>query len=237
MIKHIPNMLTLCNLFCGCIAISFCFNGSFNALITGSYFIFAAAIFDFFDGFAARLLKAHSAIGKQLDSLADMVTFGVAPSFFIFQLLNFAIHKNGGSNIMVYMSFLIAVFSCLRLAKFNIDESQSTHFIGVPTPINGMMLVAFPSLYMMFYNTPTFELASSPMFLLALTVISSLMLVAPVKMIALKFTDFSIKNNLMRYILIFISLIVLMRYQVAGLTIVYLFYVGISIINNFIEKK
>jgi len=125
----------------------------------------------------------------------------------------------------------------LRLAKFNIDESQSTHFIGVPTPINGMMLVAFPSLYMMFYNTPTFELASSPMFLLALTAISSLMLVAPIKMIALKFTDFSIKNNLMRYILIFISLIVLMRYQVAGLTIVYLFYVGISIINNFIEKK
>jgi len=238
MIKHIPNLLTICNLICGCIAISFCFGGTLNYLITGSYFVYAAAIFDFFDGFAARVLKAYSPIGKQLDSLADMVTFGVAPSFFIFQIMNLALkNTNLETSLIINIAFLTAVFSALRLAKFNIDESQTTYFIGVPTPINGIMLVSFTSLIKMFHNTNIEQLILMPAFLIALLVASSLMMVAPLKMLSFKFANYSFASNKFRYFLIASAAIILLKYNVAGFTLVYLLYVLLSVLENMLEKK
>src|ERR1035437_963744 len=167
--KHIPNFITSLNLFSGCVAIAFAFAGYQYVWIAG-IMIFVAAVFDFLDGFAARALKAYSEIGKQLDSLADMVSFGVAPSVIAMQLLNTSIGKmdshlpfsdlssiisgyNASNNfatyspldfIITFSAFIIAVFSALRLAKFNIDTRQTESFIGLTTTANGMLFASLP---------------------------------------------------------------------------------------------
>lgn len=158
--KNIPNAITCGNLLCGCLAITSAFHGD---LIWAAYLVGIAAVLDFLDGFVARVLKVHSEIGKQLDSLADMVTFGVVPGVMIFKLLNFSImskhaiayfkgHSTPGYSIfdltgvhpVAYLAFLIPIFSCIRLAKFNIDTRQSDSFIGVPTPANSLLIASFP---------------------------------------------------------------------------------------------
>lgn len=170
--KHIPNFLTCCNLICGCIGIvTSLYAGSFNELVVASYLIFAACVFDFFDGFIARVLHVSSPIGKELDSLADVVTFGVLPGIIILKLLEFSILGIPGdlpyynspfdSNILIqsvrsesffslnfnwikFIFIIIPVFSALRLAKFNIDTRQSESFIGVPTPANAILIASLP---------------------------------------------------------------------------------------------
>ena len=148
MIKHIPNSITCCNLLSGCISILLMCNGC--ALAAG-IMIFVAAIFDFFDGFAARLLKAYSPLGAQLDSLSDVVSFGVAPAFIIYHYLNNAVETSSilnfeiaGFNIVPMAAFFLAVFAELRLAKFNIDDRQTTSFIGLPTPAMGLFVASLP---------------------------------------------------------------------------------------------
>ena len=140
--KHIPNTLTCLNLFSGCLAIIAAYNADFTM---ASVFIVAGAIFDFFDGMSARMLKAYSPLGKELDSLADMVTFGVAPAMMIFTILrgitNCGCMSEFISEYIPYLAFVIAAFSALRLAKFNIDERQTSSFIGMPTPANALFLV------------------------------------------------------------------------------------------------
>jgi CDP-diacylglycerol--serine O-phosphatidyltransferase len=234
--KHLPNILTICNLLCGCIAIKLSFSGDLSGVIYASYFIFLAAIFDFLDGFAARALKAYSEIGKQLDSLADMVTFGVAPSFITYQLLNHSIASIGNSQytLIANLAFLTAVFSSLRLAKFNVDDSQTTHFIGVPTPINAMMLAAIPSIYISNLITNN---GGTIYVLILLIIFSSLMLVAPIKMIALKFKDYSFSNNKIRYSFVITSILFLVIFKVTGLFFIYLAYISFSVLNNQFEKK
>lgn len=165
--KNIPNAITCGNLLCGCLAITSAFNGN---LIWAAYLVGIAAVLDFLDGFVARLLKVHSEIGKQLDSLADMVTFGVVPGVIMFHLLNYGlfihalsrakgvhiteiVNNSGGEELLSkleylswlpYIAFLIPIFSALRLAKFNIDTRQSDSFIGVPTPANTILIASFP---------------------------------------------------------------------------------------------
>jgi CDP-diacylglycerol--serine O-phosphatidyltransferase len=134
--KHIPNILTLSNLFAGCIGLVFAFDGN---LIYASYAIWIAAIFDFFDGFSARMLNVSSPIGKELDSLADMVTFGVLPSMILYQMIESHPIPNLG-----YGAFILALFSALRLAKFNVDTRQSTTFIGMPTPAAAFFVSGLP---------------------------------------------------------------------------------------------
>jgi len=129
--KHIPNSITCLNLFSGCVAVFLAFKGNYEGAIIA---ILLAAVFDFFDGFAARLLKAYSPMGKELDSLADMVSFGVAPGAIVFSLLS----ETNVCEWLPFLAFLIPVFSGLRLAKFNIDERQTTSFIGLPTPANAI---------------------------------------------------------------------------------------------------
>jgi CDP-diacylglycerol--serine O-phosphatidyltransferase len=195
--KHIPNSITCCNLVSGCIAITFAIKGDLPLALL---FIILGAVFDFFDGMVARLLGVSSPIGKELDSLADVVTFGVAPSAIIFyelQVVEYPYILNGTllASIIPYMAFLVAAFSALRLAKFNLDTRQTTSFIGLPTPANalcwGSLIVGFGE-----------YLEQFTWFLPALMVgilLSSWILIAEIPMFALKFKHWGYNGNEMKY--------------------------------------
>src|SRR5688500_2251308 len=183
MIKHLPNFLTCCNLICGCLGLIFLWEDSHLAT---AYFVWAACVFDFFDGFAARLLKISSPIGKELDSLADMVSFGVLPSLFMYSLLTF----ESPFPYLPYVALLMAVCSALRLAIFNLDETQSDSFKELPTPANALFIIAIP-----FLDAPIFHFVHSPVVLATLTVIFSLFLFSIFDLFALKFKTFSWSEN------------------------------------------
>ena len=186
--RNIPNIITLANLFCGLCAIIFAFQGN---LQLASFCIFAGAFFDFFDGLAARLLKVTGELGKQLDSMADMVTFGVAPGMILFQLiyysqtLSFFQSTYKDPNLFpAILSFLLPIFSAIRLAKFNIDPKQTTSFIGLPTPALAIFIAAIPLI-----NTDLFPLFIDLRFLISLSIILPLLLIMKIPLFSLKFTE------------------------------------------------
>src|SRR5687768_10938515 len=179
MLKHIPNFLTCCNLVCGCFGVIFLFE---DRDIPTAYFVWAAGVFDFFDGFAARLLKISSPIGKELDSLADMVSFGLLPALFMYTQLEFEVPFS----FLPYIGLLIAVCSALRLAIFNLDETQSDSFKGLPTPANTFFITGIP-----FLSAPMFDFIHTPTALISITIIFSLFLVSRFELFALKFKNFS----------------------------------------------
>jgi CDP-diacylglycerol--serine O-phosphatidyltransferase len=223
-LKHIPNALTSANLICGCLGII----SVFNYPVEAAYFIWAACFFDFLDGFVARLLKVTSPIGKQLDSLADMVSFGVLPAMTMYGWLSIYSTERW----MVYSAILIAVFSALRLAKFNIDENQSDSFIGVPTPANALFitsLVFLPeSIRVIVFTGPA---------LLAITIIFSLLMVAPIHLLALKFKTFTWAGNQVRFTFLIISVFLLVFLQAGAIPFIILSYIGISLISGVLEVK
>ncbi len=244
--KHIPNAITCGNLLCGCLAILQTFEGN---LVWASYLIGIAAILDFFDGFTARLLNVHSAIGKDLDSLADVVTFGVVPGLMLHRMLEIGylvnhqeyevIVRNGW---MVYIPLLIPIFSAVRLAKFNNDTRQTDSFIGVPTPANAILIASIP----LIVNWDTqFDLKNcglihfliQPYTLLGLSVVMSYLLVAELPLIALKFKNFGWKGNEIRYIFLAMSLLSLIIFRYLGLTISIFLYIGLSVINNLFKSS
>jgi CDP-diacylglycerol--serine O-phosphatidyltransferase len=215
--KHIPNTITLANLLAGCIGIVYTFNDN---LVYAAYAIWIAAVFDFFDGFSARLLKVSSPIGKELDSLADMVTFGALPSFMLFKMMD------GASNeIITYVAFLLALFSALRLAKFNVDTRQSTTFIGMPTPAAAFFVSGLP-----FWQALYPELISWQVILL-ITIILSFLLVSPIRMLALKFTEYSINKNWQRYLVVLLSVIAFVILGSMSLPVIITLYLIISLIS------
>lgn len=190
--KQIPNTITGLNLFSGCISIVFAFQQNFEWAF---YFILFAAIFDFFDGMAARALKVSSPIGKELDSLADVVSFGVAPSMMLFNFFNENI-KIDYPIFLLYLVFLIPVFSAFRLAKFNLDTRQSTSFLGLPTPANALFWASYVFL-------PNFsELVHNPYVIIGLIIITSLLLVSELPMFAFKFKTFGLKDNAVTYLFV-----------------------------------
>ena len=222
--KHIPNSVTCLNLFSGCLGIVFAFQGN---LIWAAYAILLAALLDFFDGMLARLLNAYSDIGKELDSLADMVSFGVLPSVIIYQLFLRAPQESGSPIWLSYSAFLIAIFSALRLAKFNIDTKQSENFIGLPTPANAMLIASFPFIMESsdsFFN----QILANPWFLAIFSLVMGLLLVAEIPLISLKFSSLGFSENLQRYILIFSSLILLLIFKFAAVPIIIILYFLIS---------
>lgn len=176
-------------------------------------------LFDFFDGFAARLLKVSSPIGKELDSLADMVTFGVLPAILILQLIEQ--HETGP---IKYIALLIAVFSALRLAKFNVDDKQQSVFIGLPTPANALFL---SSLIFVFERFPAFN---QLYFLVGVAVIFSLLLVAPLELFALKFKNYAWEGNEVRFIFLLLSLISIVFLQFLALPLIILGYILLSFV-------
>ena len=215
--KHIPNIITLANLFTGCVGIVFAFN---NDLLYAAYAIWIAAVFDFFDGFSARMLKVSSPIGKELDSLADMVTFGVLPSVILFKLMD------GASNeIIPYIGFILALFSALRLAKFNVDTRQTTTFIGMPTPAAAFFVSGLP-----FWQAEHTELVTWRGVMI-ITIILSLLLVSPIKMLALKFSEYSVRENWHRYLVILFSVLAFVFLGSKSLPLIIALYLIISLIS------
>lgn len=226
--KHIPNLITCLNLLAGMVGIHYVM---VHGAVYGFYFILAAAVFDFFDGFAARMLGVHSAIGKQLDSLADLVTFGVLPSFIVF----FLIQSVGGPTYLPYIGFLIGIQSALRLAKFNIDERQTDRFIGLPTPANALF---FSTLPLMGQEIEIFAgIWNNSWVLSALTLIFSFLLTAELPLLALKFKHFGWKQNESRYLMLLISLAGIIILGWAGIPIAVVSYIFLSMISNRLEKN
>lgn len=225
--KHIPNAITCLNLFSGCLGIVFAFNGQLHY---ASYAILIAAVFDFFDGMLARLLNAYSDIGKELDSLADMVSFGVLPSVIIYHLFLRIPQTEGIYIWLPYSAFLIAVFSGLRLAKFNIDTRQAEHFIGLPTPANAMLIGSLP-LIINQGNSFMLSYIANPFILLGLSVGMSLLLVAELPLISLKFKNLILKDNLLRYILILSSIILLLTIKFSAVPLIIALYVILSFVQ------
>lgn len=214
--KHIPNIITCCNLISGCIAIVYALH--FNAQMA-LLFIIVGAVFDFFDGMSARLLGVSSDIGKELDSLADDVTFGVAPSAIIFaelSVLDYPSFLNAMpvvTTLLPYLAFVVAAFSAVRLAKFNLDTRQATSFIGLPTPANalfwGALIVGFG---------PLLEQYKLYGLLIVLGIfLSSWLLVAEIPMFALKFKHWGFKGNEIKYCFILFSALVLIAAVAAGI--------------------
>lgn len=201
--KHIPNTITCCNLVSGCIATSYAFGGSPKLALL---WIIIGAVFDFFDGMSARLLHVSSPIGKELDSLADDVTFGVAPATIVFSelaVLEYPSFLQPFCEYIPYLAFIIAAFSALRLAKFNLDERQTTSFIGMPTPANALFwgsLVVFNPFWLEGYSW-------SVLVILALVCITSFLLVCELPMFALKFKQWSFKGNEIKYIFAAIAIL------------------------------
>jgi CDP-diacylglycerol--serine O-phosphatidyltransferase len=243
--KQIPNFLTCCNLLCGVLGIQLVLQSGFDLLYNGLngavIFILLACVFDFLDGFAARLLKVSSAIGKELDSLADMVSFGVLPGMMMYQMILFSGTKNlftadinnlisMHSTLIAFIAFLIPVFSALRLAKFNIDTRQSDSFIGVPTPANTLFIAGLAYIYIQENSFLSFLV--SPVSLVVLCFVLSYLLVAELPLLALKFKNFGWQDNKMRYFLIITSLILLIILNFTAIPIIIILYIILSIIGN-----
>ncbi|MGB3467601.1 MAG: CDP-diacylglycerol--serine O-phosphatidyltransferase [Cyclobacteriaceae bacterium] len=222
-LKHLPNTITCCNVLCGSIGIMFIFQ---NKLEWATYMVWAGAFFDFFDGLVARLVKASSAIGKELDSLADMITFGALPGFYVYKLIGLQDEN------LAYAGFLIIVFSALRLAKFNVDTRQSENFIGLPTPANTIFITSLPFLA----GIKAFAFVTDTIPLIIISVVFSLLLVAEVPLISLKFKNFSWQSNKFRFILIACALIMLVLFGVKALSLVVIIYLLISLFWNLIDK-
>ena len=255
--KHIPNTLTSLNLLFGCFAIANAFHGN---LVMSAYLVGAAAIFDFFDGFVARALKVGREFGKQLDSLADMVTFGVVPGVVMYLLIHSAIQNNlyvlfpDGYytkfytrllDYLPFIGFLIPVFSGLRLAKFNIDTRQTDSFIGVPTPANTILIcsltlivkqnlgMAHPSAFSSYLSN---LINFNYYFLVGLTIVMSFLLVSELPLFALKFKNFGWADNKIRYLFLIIAAVLLILFQFIAIPFIILLYIILSIINNRTNK-
>jgi len=218
--KHIPNALTCGNLVCGCLGILASFQ---YPPIAPAYFVWAACIFDFFDGFAARAFKSYSPMGKELDSLADMVSFGVLPALVMFRLMS-GVSQN---EWLPYSAFLLVVFSALRLAKFNIDENQRDSFIGLPTPANALFITS-----LVFLGGSLSIVTSNPFILLSLTVLFSFLLISPIPLFALKFKNFTWSDNKLQFTFGLLSVLLLIVLRAAGIPFIILLYIGLSLLGR-----
>lgn len=231
--KHIPNFITCLNIASGSLAVLFAVKGDLTLAVI---LIFAAALFDFLDGMAARLLHAYSAIGKELDSLADVISFGLAPGMILMGLQEYAFFGNPLSvpnfatlslweMSCIFSSLLIPVASALRLAKFNIDTRQSDSFIGLPTPANAILIAAL-ALIRLNGESGTFSTALfQPVVLLIITLVMSFLLVSEIKMFSLKFTNLTWKENKIRFIFLAISaalVITLTSYGIAASIVLFI---------------
>jgi CDP-diacylglycerol--serine O-phosphatidyltransferase len=224
--KHVPNAITCANLFSGCIGIVFAFQEN---LIFAAYAVILAAIFDFFDGFASRVLQSFSGIGKELDSLADMVSFGVLSSVILYQLLLKAPQIEHISIYLNFIAFLIPVFSALRLAKFNTDSRQAEIFIGLPTPANGILIGSFPLIMEQYPNLNQYIL--NPYVLSVFALVMCALLVAEMPLMSLKFKNRNFNKNIYRYLLLLFSAILILFFKFAAVPIIIFIYLILSVIQ------
>ncbi|MEE2954354.1 MAG: CDP-diacylglycerol--serine O-phosphatidyltransferase [Bacteroidota bacterium] len=246
--KNIPNILTLSNMLCGVLAILASFEGN---LTFASLFVFSALCFDFFDGFIARLLNLESELGKQLDSLSDMVSFGVAPSIILFQLLYF---ENSGEYFQselndikdifpAVIALLLPIFSAIRLAKFNIDEKQKTTFIGLPAPAAAAFIISIPLIlnYQNIPNSSLIPIFENKLFLIFTAIILPVLLISNLKLLSFKSTQEKKSrtqaSNIIKWILIIISIVLLIILKFISIPFIIILYLILSLINNLIKHE
>lgn len=246
LLRHLPNAMTCGNLLCGCLGILAVFE---HDLMRASGLIFLAAALDFGDGFVARLVRAQSAIGKELDSLADCVTFGVLPAFIVYAFLvpdteaiqrlrqvsgaaseTYSTLLLPGGYSAAYLAFLLAIFSALRLAKFNVDTRQTDSFIGVPTPANALVVAAMP--FIVAYNPAFAGLILHPLVQLGYVVVMSYLLTSELPLFALKFKTFGWSENRIKYIFLLFSALLLLFLQFAAVPLVIFLYIALSLFSK-----
>lgn len=246
--RFIPNALTLLNLSSGIIAVIFAVQGN---LVLAAYFVFAGVFFDFFDGMAARLLNVQGELGLQLDSLADVVTAGVVPGIVLYQLFQLSMGQNyiegadilgshpldsfSGIKLLPFLGILVSLGSAYRLAKFNIDDQQTSSFVGLPTPANALLILSLP--LMLYYQPGAFDaLILNKWFLIALTLFSTYILNARIPLFALKFKTWGFQENAIRYVFLLCSLLLLILLQYAGIPLIIILYILLSIWSNYSKK-
>lgn len=249
MTKHIPNLFTLINLIFGCLAIVVIMQNGIiiqyapdgtqyintpEKIWMASLFIAIAALVDFLDGFVARWFKASSEMGKQLDSLADLVSFGVAPAMILYQFLRLSIaQEDDGMNasiIWLVPAFILAAAGAWRLARFNLDTSQSFGFKGVPIPAAGLMVASLPLIYWNNYSQLLVDVLLNKWFLYALIILLSWLMVSRIPMLAMKFKDYSIKNNMPKIILLAVTIVAALFFQWLAVPIVFIVYIILSLL-------
>ncbi|TVZ17271.1 CDP-alcohol phosphatidyltransferase family protein [Maribacter sp. MAR_2009_72] len=242
--KHIPNFITLLNVFCGCVATIF---AVMNRLEIAAIFVALGIFFDFFDGLAARVLNVKSELGLQLDSLADMITSGLVPGVVMFQLLAMSQTDGWGDgshffmeegqlkhmHLLPFFGFIVTMASGYRLAKFNIDENQTSSFIGLPTPANALLILSLPLILLYQNNDIVNGIILNQWFLIVLTLLSAYLLNCSLPLFALKFKNTSFKDNAMRYIFIIISIVLIVTMHYMAIPVIILFYV----VSSFVQDK
>lgn len=246
MLKLIPNFITLCNLFFGSIAVIFAIHGN---LPLAAGFVILGIFFDFFDGLAARAFKVESPVGKQLDSLADVVTSGLAPGIIMMQLIQYASLDSQPVSISSFpqlnisttaflplLGLLITLASAYRLAKFNVDERQVSSFIGLPTPANALWILSLPLILLYQPSEIASHILSNTWVLVALTILSCFLLNANLKLFSLKFKTKSFKANSARYIFLIVSLAMLVAFWFAAIPFVIMLYLLISLVTDKSKK-
>lgn len=245
--QHIPNLITLANAFCGCIAVIFAVNSNF---LGAAIFMFLGIFFDFFDGLVARKLNVQSALGVQLDSLADMITSGLVPGIVMYKLLAITTGVSTNTNLQDWntsnffdipllplLGLFITLASGYRLAKFNIDDEQQSYFKGLPTPANAIFIVSLPLIVEFQNNDIINACIFNIWFLIGLTLLSCYMLNSGIKLFALKFKDFTFQNNANRYIFLMLAIVLLVVMRLAAIPIIIILYIAMSIISNLASSK
>jgi CDP-diacylglycerol---serine O-phosphatidyltransferase len=233
MLKQLPNIMTMGNLLCGCLAIVSIFHGQ---ITHAAVYVVIAAILDFLDGFVARMVNAHSELGKQLDSLADMVTFGVVPGIILFHLMlksnYFILYEDRMIyRVFKYYMFIVTIFSCLRLGRFNIDARQTSYFIGLPTPANTLLILSIA--LVVHYNKFGLHLyILNPWVLAGIASLSAALLVAELPLFSLKFKNLRFADNKGQFILLIISLVLLPILKFAAFPVILLIYIILSLIYS-----
>jgi CDP-diacylglycerol--serine O-phosphatidyltransferase len=223
--KHLPNAFTCGNLLCGCIGILLL---PYSSPTVAAYFVWAACLFDFFDGFIARLVGATSPIGKELDSLADMVSFGVLPALVMHSLLQPLVARPE----LAYVALSLAVFSALRLAKFNVDDKQKDSFSGLPVPANALFITG------LVFLPPALQfLLASPFFLVVVTLVFSFFMVAPMTLLALKFKTFNWAENRIRFVFVGLSTLLLILLGAGAIPMIILLYIVVSLGGRVLDTR
>lgn len=229
--KHIPNTITLLNLFCGCIAAVFVAQLNFELAF---YFVCLGIFLDFFDGFFARLFKVSSPLGLQLDSLADMVTSGLVPGYVMFSMMESASNSNP---YFSFLGFIITMGSCYRLANFNIDTRQTDSFIGLPTPANALFILSLPLVLKYSDSLLMLEILTNNWILLGISLFSAYILNAEIPLFSLKIKKFSIKENALQIGFLLLSFLLLLFLQYLAIPLIIIVYVLLSVLNNTFSKK
>ena len=230
--KNIPNLFTLANLMCGLLAIHYCYEGM---ILRASYLIFFGSFLDFLDGFTARLLNVSSLIGKQLDSFADLVNFGVAPGFIMIYLINNDMKLDSettNNSLLSFSGFVIPFFSAIRLAKFNTDDEQKTSFIGLPTPVLAIFIASLPIL------RESYSIVLSTDLLISTSIILSFLLVSNLNLFSLKISKtetITSQLNVIRIIFLTSCIILLLIFHFVSIPFIVILYIILSIINNLIK--